>query len=329
MKRHLFRWTKAITAAVLAATMLTVPALAANTGGATVSASLLNLRAGADTGSAIMTTAPRGAVIVVEAAAGHNWYKVWYKGYEGYMLGDYLKRGAGLDADIGSGTVKGSTVRMRAAPSYSGAILGYCDSGAVMDVTGVYGAWYKVSCDGTTGYIHSDYMTLSVPAVPVSDPAPAADPAPSTAPEEPQPSEAPADPQPAETPAAPSTEGQRIVETAEKYLGTPYVWAGASPSGFDCSGFVYYVFKECGYSLNRTAAGIYSNGVGVSKAELQPGDTVHFTTTGSSGIGHVGIYIGDGQFIHSSSGSGKVIISSLSESYYTQHYVGARRIVTD
>ena len=112
------------------------------------------------------------------------------------------------------------------------------------------------------------------------------------------------------------------------YLGVPYVWAGTSPSGFDCSGFVYYVYKECGYSINRTAESIYSNGTYVEKSQLQVGDTVHFTSGSNSNyIGHVGIYIGDGQFIHASSGVGRVVISDLSSTYYLNNYYGARRII--
>ena len=99
--------------------------------------------------------------------------------------------------------------------------------------------------------------------------------------------------------------------------------AGSSPSGFDCSGFVSYVFKNFGYTVNRTAASMYTNGVAVDKSELQIGDAVFFASSSES-IGHVGIYIGDGEFIHSSSGCGYVTISGLDESYYSRMYVGAR-----
>ena len=122
-----------------------------------------------------------------------------------------------------------------------------------------------------------------------------------------------------------SSNGSAIVATAKKYLGYRYVYGGASPStGFDCSGFTSYVYKQYGISLNRTAAGQYSNGVAVSRANLQPGDLVMF---GKSGINHVAIYIGGGQIIHASTPATGVRIDSLSTSYYNRNYAGARRII--
>ena len=122
-----------------------------------------------------------------------------------------------------------------------------------------------------------------------------------------------------------SSNGSSIVATAKKYLGYKYVYGGSSPStGFDCSGFTSYIFKQYGISLNRTAAGQYSNGVAVSRANLQPGDLVMF---GKSGINHVAIYIGGGQIIHSSTPSTGVRIDSLSTGYYNNNYVGARRVL--
>ena len=122
-----------------------------------------------------------------------------------------------------------------------------------------------------------------------------------------------------------SSNGSSIVATAKQYLGYKYTYGGSSPStGFDCSGFTSYIFKQHGISLNRTAAGQYSNGVSVSRANLQPGDLVMF---GKSGINHVAIYIGGGQIIHASTPSTGVRIDSLSTGYYNNNYVGARRIL--
>lgn len=121
--------------------------------------------------------------------------------------------------------------------------------------------------------------------------------------------------------------GQDIVNYAEGFLGVPYVYGGTSPSGFDCSGLVYYCYAHYGYSVNRTAAGLAYSGTSVSASSLQPGDVILFTSSDGSYIGHTGIYIGGGQFIHAPHTGDVVKISSLSESYYTSHYYGARRIV--
>ena len=122
-----------------------------------------------------------------------------------------------------------------------------------------------------------------------------------------------------------SSKGSAIVATAKKYLGYKYTYGGSSPStGFDCSGFTSYIFKQYGKTLNRTAAGQYSNGVAVSRANLQPGDLVMF---GKSGINHVAIYIGGGQIIHASTPSTGIRIDSLSTGYYNNNYVGARRVL--
>ena len=113
-----------------------------------------------------------------------------------------------------------------------------------------------------------------------------------------------------------------VVDIAMQYLGIPYVWGGASPSGFDCSGFVAYVFAQMGVSLPHHAASQYSYGIAVSSDQLEPGDLVFF-----DGLGHVGIYIGGGMFIHSPHTGDVVKISSLSDSWYAATFVGARRIL--
>jgi cell wall-associated NlpC family hydrolase len=134
----------------------------------------------------------------------------------------------------------------------------------------------------------------------------------------------------ASAPEAPATESPTgappsryggVVGIAMQYLGTPYVWGGSSPSGFDCSGFVMYVFSRVGVSLPRTVSTQYAVGVAVSRSELQPGDIVFF-----NGLGHDGIYIGGNQFIHSPHTGDVVKISALT-GYYDSGYVGARRVL--
>jgi cell wall-associated NlpC family hydrolase len=120
---------------------------------------------------------------------------------------------------------------------------------------------------------------------------------------------------------APAARFGGVVGIAMQYLGVPYVWGGASPSGFDCSGFSMYVYAQVGVSLPHHAASQYGMGSPVSKDQLEPGDLVFF-----NGLGHMGIYIGGGQFIHAPHSGDVVKISSLSDSWYASTWVGARRI---
>ena len=124
------------------------------------------------------------------------------------------------------------------------------------------------------------------------------------------------------TQAPPSKYGS-VVGIAMQYLGVPYVWGGASPSGFDCSGLIMYAYAQIGVSLPHNAAMQYNTvGVPVSRDQLQPGDLVFF-----DGLGHNGMYIGGGQFIHAPHTGDVVKISSLNESWYASKWVGAKRVV--
>jgi peptidoglycan DL-endopeptidase CwlO len=163
--------------------------------------------------------------------------------------------------------------------------------------------------------------TEAAPPAPPPPPAPAPPPPP------------PAPPPPAstdlgvaaETPegaavAPPPTHGD-VVSIALHYLGVPYQWAGASPSGFDCSGFTMYVYSQVGVSLPHYSGAQFGFGAPVSRDQLAPGDLVFF-----DGLNHVGIYIGGGQFVHAPHTGDVVKISSLSEDWYSQTYDGARRL---
>lgn len=119
---------------------------------------------------------------------------------------------------------------------------------------------------------------------------------------------------------------RKILNFAASFLGTRYVYGGSSPKGFDCSGFVQYVFQNAGFNLPHDAAAQAGYGTPVERAGLQPGDLVFFSYYGSKGIDHVGIYAGNGEFIHASTKRG-VTYSSLSQSYYLQNYRGARRLL--
>ena len=127
---------------------------------------------------------------------------------------------------------------------------------------------------------------------------------------------------PEPTGAAPPARYGGAVGIAMQYLGIPYKWGGASPeTGFDCSGFTIYIYAKLGVSLPHHAATQFGMGTAVSKADLQPGDLVFFR-----GLGHMGMYIGGGQFIHSPRTGDVVKISNLSDPWYTEGFVGARRL---
>ncbi len=128
------------------------------------------------------------------------------------------------------------------------------------------------------------------------------------------------------TPARPlssrgSSIAAKVVQTAYKYIGVPYVWGGESPGGFDCSGFVQWVYTQNGISITRTADTQYMEGIPVK--DLEPGDLVFFTTY-APGASHVGIYLACSKFIHASS-SGQVKINSLDEEFYKSVFIGGRR----
>ena len=267
----------------------------------------VRMRAGASTTSQILGTYNTGTAMTITGSSG-NWYAVSYNGRNGYVSKDYMtttqpSSGSTTPASGTAGSVKGNYVRLRSGAGTNYSILGTYNNGTPLTITGTSGSWYAVTINGKSGYMSSTYVAVG------SKPATAE----------------------TVTSAAGSTgsaTGAAIVETAKKYLGCPYVYGGMSPSGFDCSGFVNYVYKIHGYSMYRVAKDIYyNNGTYVDKANLQPGDLLFFSNSSES-IGHVGIYIGGNQMIHASTSQTGVIISDLGSNYYLQHYVGAKRIIT-
>ncbi len=290
---------RTIVLALLVVSLLAGPVLAVaeqTSGAGTVTASALNLRAEPSTSAESKALIYWGSPVVVLGQTG-DWYKVNYKGTVGYVYSQYINFSQSLDADFGmNGVISGTDVRLRAEASTSSAILGHYNSGASFKVIGVSGEWIKVStAAGVVGNIHSAYLDCAAASTGATAPS--------------------------------GSTGSQIVATARQYLGVPYVWGGMSPYGFDCSGLVNYVYKAHGYSLHRVAQDIYTyDGVHVDKSDLQPGDIVCFGYSAWS-IGHVGIYIGDGRFIHSPSSGSYVSITSLDSGYYSNRLIGAKRII--
>ncbi|MDY4489740.1 MAG: NlpC/P60 family protein [Candidatus Faecousia sp.] len=293
-----------------------------------VNSTSLRLRSKPSTSSSILAVASTNECVVVIGQSG-DWYRVNYNLQEGYMHKSYLDVLTRENAELGYGVVTGSGVNLRSGPGTSYRVVSTAAKGAKCYIIGLNDGWYKVIYGSNICYIRSDYLELTeIPYENQASPnapkffrrgkstgiAPSASALSATS----------------DTVAQGSSDasltGQAIVAEAQKYLGAPYVYGGASPAGFDCSGLVYYVLKNLGYSPNRTPEAQYAQGTYVSKANLLPGDIVFFSGNGST-ITHVGIYAGNGQFIHSPNSRSTVSYASLTSGYWSEHYYGARRVI--
>ena len=209
--------------------------------------------------------------------------------------GRQAARQALLDAYDGAMAARQITVY--AAPSDSAASLRTLRQGKVARLNDVTedGSWYQITFSGTTGYVRSDACQV----VQYSDYAGT---------------------------SAVKSAREDLVDYAKSFLGTRYVWGGASPSGFDCSGFTMYVYAHFGYRMSHGASDQLYAFTRVSSAQRLPGDLVFFSYGGGD-ISHVGIYLGGGAFIHATSNGGVKI--SYFDGYYSSTYVGAVRILAD
>lgn len=290
----------ALTASVLMSLLLPASAAEVKLGIGVVNArGGLRLRSEASTSSQILATARYGDSVVLLSRHG-EWYKVDYNLHIGYMHGDYLTVKDRANVDLGTGAIDGSVVNLRSEPSTAGRILMQLRRGAKVEIFGFNRGWYKVSTDNVVGYVRSDLIRLL---------------------EKPPANYGSA----AGGQVTSKTTGEKLATYARSYVGYPYVYGGSSPSGFDCSGFVQYVCKQFGFSVNRTATAQLANGKKVSRSELKPGDLVFFGY-GSTAT-HVGIYVGENKFVHAQNSSTGVVITDLSVSYYDSRYLTARRIV--
>ncbi len=298
-----------LTACLLVAGTLITPALAA-TGTVNTEGSYLRLRSEASTKSTVLKNLAHNTLVDVLEVLDNGWCQISYDGVTGYVSGEYLtiSEEAAPTENQAEEAAPVSAQADEAAPAAgeetlyvkvtTGTLNIRSGPGTDTDKVGSLHAGRLVQVlevlDGwyriEEGYISSEYAVQADPSQ--------------------------------------ISKGQEIADYALQFLGYRYVHGGASPKGFDCSGFTTYVYKQFGYSLNRTCSGQLDNGTPVSMDELQPGDIVIFRKGSTSKRAtHVGLYIGNNQFIHASTPTKGVIINKMSDYYYTTGFVGARRIV--
>lgn len=289
-----------------------------------INSSAVNIRKYPSTNHEVLSQADSGDTFKVSGISG-DWVNIDFNGESAFVHKDFINcpmipylttvtvneptveafaaasysSGASIPAssvDVYAVINSSDGLNLRALPSMGASVIAVYTNGTSLDIIGDYGDWFKVSLDGLEGYVSKEFISVSEGTRPDNSVA------------------------------------QEIISYAKQFLGTPYAWGGTSLSkGVDCSGFVYSVMKNFGISLNRSSRDQIHNGYSISKSELQMGDLVFFDTDGANNgrISHVGIYISDGQFIHSSSSKRTwgVTVSSLYEDYYILTYVNACRIL--
>ncbi len=292
----------------------------------------LYLRARADASSSAICSAEQDdKVIVIREVDG--WYLVNYNLYIGYMSSEYVSFAETEDVALGKGTVDPYQANARKAPTQDSEITATLSMGDTVLVLGMSDGWYKIKCQYGVAYLRSDLLTLTSKPLNNSGFEAPADYGRAAEPDTASGSESSGSTGSSSNTgssgssgsSSESSLGQQIVTYALSYVGCPYVYGGTSPSGFDCSGFVQYVYKHFGYSLNRGATSQLADGYWVSYDSLMPGDIIYFGY--GSTASHVGIYIGGGRFVHAENYSTGVVVTSLSESYYASRYLCAHRIV--
>ncbi|NLG89272.1 MAG: C40 family peptidase [Clostridiaceae bacterium] len=259
-----------------------------------VQVNLLNLRRGPSSDTELLGTLPQGTQVQVLESHG-EWLKVLTpEKKEVYVFAEYV---ADTKPPVYN-YVNVNLLNVRSGPGSEHDIVTTIPRGTRVQVLEQYGEWMKVIVkDNMEAFVYAPYLVASQNLVARAESA-----------------------QPYNQSLA-----SQIIEYAKQFVGVPYVYGGSSPKGFDCSGFTKYVFGKFKISLPRSADDYASVGVKVSRSDLKPGDILLFDRYDNGRLGHVGIYLGNDQFIHASSSKKKVVIMRLSE--YRAKFLGARRVI--
>jgi cell wall-associated NlpC family hydrolase len=303
-------------------------AVVTGTGGAGV-----RLRAAKSTSSAIVTVVGEGKTVQVTSGSSSTWIAVSFNGNNGFISADYLKptSNSGTSGNPATGNDSGTTtfrlqigdkavtlasVNLRYGSSLSTGVAAVVPAGTVIKITGSpKNGFYPSNWDGLKGYIYTDFLRKTDQPVSIRGGSGTVAPTPTPT------------PAPAPGGGGGSATGQAITNFAMQYVGYPYVWATHGPGSFDCSGFTSWVIKNVlGLNIGYSVPPQFNFGVGVSRSNLQPGDVVFFENTYTFGLSHVGIYIGNNQFVHAENPSTGVVVSDLNSNYYSTRFYGARRM---
>jgi cell wall-associated NlpC family hydrolase len=294
----------------------------------------VRFRSGPSTSDSVISVLPEGTVVDVIAGSTGDWVAVSYNGSDGYVHMDYLvlsdgssgggggssgsntkSSGGGGGLSDGDHAVTTAALNLRYDASLSAGVAAVAPEGTVVEITGgADNGFYPVDWDGLRGFMYGDYLSATNADLSVrgGSGAPSGDGGGVSG---------------GGGGGGGSATGEAIANYAMQYLGYPYVWATHGPSSFDCSGFTYWVvLNTLGIDIGTGLWTQVSAGTSVSQSDLQPGDLVFFQNTYEWGLSHVGIYIGNGQFIHAENESTGVVISSLSSSYYSSRWYGAVRL---
>ena len=289
--------SKVLVACVLAFSLVLICSVAmAATQSGQIVGTKVNIRTSPDTSSSIVTKLSNSKVLIIDKA--DSWYKISFDGKTGWVSSDYIK------VLSKKGTINADGVNFRSSANADAKIIDSLSKGTRVEILDTKSGWHKVKVGSKIGYVATKFVSSTKSSVKTSR---------STT---------------AETfDVSDDSQSNDVTAYATRYVGVPYVYGGKSPDGFDCSGFVGYVYKHFGVSLNSSAASMFSNGTRVSKSELRAGDLLFFDAAArkaSGEIDHVAIYLGGDKFIHASTSNGRVLIQSLSG--YHGIYIGARRV---
>ena len=282
----------------------------ASIGTGTVTADSLRLRGEANTNSKTLAFVPKNTSVTLLEKVSDSWYRVKYNNLEGYMSADWLNanltgeasaQAPSVGADQGQslqGRVNAGPLNVRSGPGTAYGKVGSLKKGALVTIEDdSVDGWYQITSGSVSGYVSADYVVLL------------------------------------DGSAGSSELGVSAAAMAASLVGCRYVYGAEGPNGFDCSGLFYYIFRQLGRPITRTSSSQYNkDGVFVSRDDIQPGDLVFFFDPKFDGSGgrlpttHVGIYMGNNQFIHASTVTYKVQYDTLFGSYYGNYVVGFKRV---